>query len=448
MTGAQIGEKREVPGALGQDLVRRRQQSVGSALGSPTLFVSRTKGTRLWDVDGNEYLDFTGGICCANAGHCDDGVVEAVQEQVAAFNHVFAPWHMYESYIELAEKLICVTPGDFDKRVLLFNSGAEAVENAVKAARRYTGRYNVLTFERAFHGRTWLAMGLTSGVRNYKYGFGLSDVGIYRAPYPYEYRCPYKLDGATCAEACLQKLWDMDKTHASLDSFAALIIEPVQGEGGYIPAPPEFLRGLRRICDQYGIVFIDDSVQTGLGRTGKLWAIEHSGVVPDILLSGKSLAGGLVLSAVIGRKEILDATDPGGLGGTFGGNPASCVAALKLLERIDNQGLAERAASLGQVTVQRLRNMQARYTPVGDVRGLGSMIGVEFVQGPGTKEPAEAAARQVLTSCRSRGLLLGLCGPDHNVIRFMYPLTISEEELKAGLDIFEQVLVELPHNPH
>ncbi|MFW6150470.1 MAG: aspartate aminotransferase family protein, partial [Chloroflexota bacterium] len=406
MNGAMIGQERQVPGPAGRELLQRRERCVSRALGNPTLFVSRAKGSRVWDVDGNEYLDFTGGICCVNTGHCSEPVVKAVQEQVATYNHTFAPWHMYESYIQLAEKLIQVTPGDFDKRVLLFNSGAEAVENAVKAARRYTGRYNVLAFERGFHGRTWLAMSLTSGVRNYKYGFGLSDIGIYRAPYPYEYRCPYDLSDASCTGACLDRIREMDKTTVSLDSFAAAIIEPVQGEGGYIPAPPAFIQGLRHICDEYGIVFIDDSIQTGMGRTGRLWAIEHSDVVPDILVAAKSLAGGLVLSAVVGNKEVLDATNPGGLGGTFGGNPASCVAAVKVLEQIESEGLVHRAAHLGEVAMKRLLHVQGRYTPVGDVRGLGSMIGIELVQDQRTKEPAGAETRRVVTTCRERGLLL------------------------------------------
>ncbi|GAJ15798.1 unnamed protein product, partial [marine sediment metagenome] len=258
-----------------------------------------------------------------------DRVVEAVKEQVEKFNHVFAPWHMYEPYVELAEKLVEITPGDFEKRVLFFNSGAEAIENAVKAARRYTGRYNIMAFERGFHGRTLFTMGLTSQVRMYKYGFGLTDIGIIRAPYPYEYRCPYKLENSSCATEYLKRIEEIDRLYASFDSIAAVVIEPIQGEGGYVVAPPEFMKGLRKICDDNGIVFIDDEVQSGLGRTGKMWAIEHSEVVPDVIASAKTLSGGLVLSATIGKKEIMDATDPGGLGGTFGGNPASCVASLQ-----------------------------------------------------------------------------------------------------------------------
>jgi len=444
-TAAKVGQKRHVPGPRGEELVRRRESCVGRALGAPVIFVSRARGARIWDVDGNEYIDWTGGICCQNTGHCNHQVVEAVKEQLEKFNHIFAPWHMCEPYIELAERLIDITPGDDPKKVLLFNSGAEAVENAVKAARRYTGRYNILAFERAFHGRTQLAMGLTSKVRPYKYGFGITDIGIVRAPYPYSYRCPYHLNDSDCATECLSRIREMDRTSTPLDSIAAAIIEPIQGEGGYIPAPPEFMRGLREICDDHGIVFIDDSIQTGLGRTGKMWAIEHSGVIPDILLSAKSLGGGLVLSAVVGRQEILDATDPGGLGGTFGGNPASCVAALKVLEAIEEEGLLDRAARLGQIVMDRLEVMKSRYDIIGDIRGIGAMIGVELVRDRKTKEPATAETREISNRCTERGLLIRACGQFDNVFRLMFPLVIEEEDLDRGMDIWQEAIGKVSH---
>lgn len=441
--GAKIGEKRLVPGPKGAELVKRRERCVGRALGAPVFFASRAKGARMWDVDGNEYLDWIGGICCVNIGHCNDRVVKAVKEQVEKFNHVFAPWHMSDSYVELAEKLIEITPGNFDKRVLLFNSGAEAVENAVKAARRYTGRYNILTFERAFHGRTLLTMGLTSQVRMYKYGFGPTDIGIIRAPYPYEYRCPYKLENSNYAAAYLKRVEEVDKLYASFDSIAAVIIEPVQGEGGYIAAPPEFLKGLRKICDDNGIVFIDDEVQAGLGRTGKMWAIEHSGVVPDVMTSAKSLGSGLVLSATLGKKEILDAVDPGGLGGTFGGNPASCVAGLQTIKTIQEDKLLDKANKQAKFARDRLAAMKGKYNLLGDVRGLGTMLGVELVKDRKTKEPAPEAAKEISNKCRERGLLIVTCGPLHNVFRLMWPLVIEDEELEKGFDIWEDAIREV-----
>lgn len=441
--GAKIGEKRVVPGPKGEELVRRREKCVSSALGAPVLFVSRAKGARVWDVDENEYIDWTGGICCENAGHCNDRIVEAVKEQVGKFNHTFAPWYMYEPYVELAEKLVEITPGDFEKRVLFFNSGAEAVENAVKAARRYTGRYTIMTFERGFHGRTLLTMGLTSQVRYYKYGFGPTDIGVIRVPYPYEYRCPYNLENSNCAVECLRRIEEADAIHTSLDSIAALIVEPVQGEGGYIPAPPEFLKGLRRICDNYGIVFIDDDVQAGLGRTGKMWSIEHSGVVPDVMTLAKSLGGGLVLSATLGRKEIMDATDPGGLGGTFGGNPASCVAGLQLVKAIEEDKLVERANKLGKIAKAKVEAMKEKYDIIGDIRGLGSMIGIELVKSRKTKEPAVEATKEIRNKCEERGLLIETCDLFHNVFRLMYPLVIEEEDLEKGFDIFEGAMREV-----
>ena len=442
--GAKVGEKRTLRGEKAKELLSLRNEYVPKGVFQVgPFFISRGKGAWVEDVDGNEYIDFTGGICVLNIGHCNDKVVSAIKEQADKYLHTCFHVLMYESYVRLAKKLCKITPGDFPKQAILVNSGAEAVENAVKIARRYTGRYNVLAFERAFHGRTLLTMGLTSQVRMYKYAFGPTDIGIIRVPYPYEYRCPYKLENSNVAAAYLERVEEVDKLYASLDSIAAVIIEPVLGEGGYVPAPPEFLQGLRKICNDHGIVFIDDEVQAGIGRTGKMWAIEHSEVIPDMVTSAKSLGGGLVLSATIGRKDIMDSVDIGGTGTTFGGNPLCCVAALKTLEVIEEDKLLDRATKLGRIVKDRLEGMKGKYNIIGDVRGLGSMIGMELVKDRKSKEPGAAETRAILKKCHERGLLIMACGPSHNVIRFMFPLVIKEEDLEKGLDILENAISEV-----
>jgi len=441
--GAKVGERRVLPGEKAKELLSLRNEYVPKGVFQiGPLFISKGKGARVEDVDRNEYIDFAGGISTLNIGHCNDRVVSAIKEQ--ADKHLHACFHalMYESYIKLAKKLCKITPGDFPKQAILINSGAEAVENAVKIARRYTGRYNVMAFERAFHGRTLLTMGLTSQVRMYKYAFGPTDIGIIRVPYPYEYRCPYKLENSNVAAAYLERIDEVDKLYASLDSIAAIIIEPVLGEGGYVPAPPEFLQGLREICNNHGIIFIDDEVQAGIGRTGKMWAIEHSEVVPDMVTTAKSLGGGLVLSATIGRKDIMDSVDIGGIGSTFGGNPLSCVAALKTIETIEEDNLLDRATKLGKMATDRLEGMKEKYNIIGDVRSLGCMIGVELVKDRKTKVPAAAETRAILKKCHEHGLIIMSCGSLHNVLRLMFPLVIEEEDLEKGLDILEDAIRE------
>jgi 4-aminobutyrate aminotransferase/(S)-3-amino-2-methylpropionate transaminase len=439
--GKKAGEKRELPGVRSAELLELRNQYVPRGVFQiGPIFIEKGKGAIVEDVDGNEYIDFCGGISTLSVGHSNDEVITAIKEQ--ADKHLHTCFHvlMYESYVKLAQKLAEITPGNFSKQVLLANSGAEAVENAVKIARRYTGRRGIIAFEHAFHGRTFFAMGLTSQVKYYKYGFGPFDPSIQRFPYAYTYRAPFDIDENKYAEYCVQKIEDSFRTYVPSEEYAAVIVEPVLGEGGFVPPPVAFLKGLRRICDEHKILLIADEVQSGMGRTGKMWAVEHYDVVPDILLSAKGLGGGLVISAVIGRKEVMDSVDSGGIGGTFGGNPLSCVAALKTIEVIENNDLLTRATYLGNITLDRLNMMKQKYGLIGDVRGLGSMIGVELVKNRVTRKPASEEASKIRKSCHEHGLLIMTAGVLHNVFRFMFPLVINEDELELGLNIFEDAI--------
>ncbi len=350
---------------------------------------------------------------------------------------------MYEPYVKLAKKLAEITPGDFPKQTLLVNSGAEAVENAVKIARRYTGKYGIIAFENAFHGRTTLTMGLTSQVKYYKYGFGPFDPGIQRFPYAYTYRAPFKTSDADYAEYCVRRIEDGFKTYMPAEATAAIIVEPFLGEGGYVIPPPEFFKGLRRLCDSYGLLLIADEIQSGIGRTGKMWAIEHFDVVPDILVAAKGLGGGLVLSAVVGRKEVMDSVDIGGIGGTFGGNPLSCIAGLKTIEVIERDKLLDKATALGKIAKNRLEGMKKKYNIIGDVRCLGLALGIELVKDRETKGPAGQETNEVIKKCHEHGLVVMSCGTEHNVIRLMMPLVIKENEMEKGLDILEEAVKEV-----
>jgi len=442
--GKKPGEKREVPGAKSAELLKLRNQYVPRGVFQITpVFIEKGKGAIVEDVDGHEYIDFSAGISTLSIGHSNDEVTEAIKEQTGKHLHTCFHVLMYESYVKLAQKLAEITPGSFAKQVLLANSGAEAVENAVKIARRYTGKRGIIAFENAFHGRTAIAMGLTSQVKYYKYGFGPFDPSIQRFPYAYSYRAPFGVDPDIYADYCIQKIEDSFKTHTPAEETAAIIVEPVLGEGGFVAPPAVFIKGLRHICDKYKILLIADEVQSGMGRTGKMWAIEHYGVAPDILLSAKGLGGGLVISAVIGRKEVMDSVDIGGIGGTFGGNPLSCIAALKTIEVIESHDLLARANHLGRITTDRLNKMKLKYNLIGDVRGLGCMIGVELVKDRITKEPASEETGKIQKKCIERGLLIMSCGALHNVFRLMFPLVITENELQKGLDIFEDSLKEV-----
>lgn len=399
-----------------------RERWVARGVSAPAIEAVGAKGATVTGADGVEYLDFAGGIGCQNLGHNPDAVVEAIHAQVDAYLHQCFMVAGYEPYVDVCRKLGELSPcRGADQKSILLNSGAEAVENAVKIARAATGRPAIVTFDRGFHGRTLLTMSLTSKVKPYKQGFGPFAPEIYRTPAPY----PYAGISSDDAIAAFEHLF---LAHVDPQTVAAVIIEPVQGEGGFIPLPEDFPRRLREICDRHGILWIDDEVQAGVGRTGPVWAIEHYDAQPDLLVSGKSLGGGLPLSAVTGRAEIMDAVGPGGLGGTFGGNPVSCAAANVVLDEVVK--LKPRSEALG---VQLRAALEAIDNPViGEVRGLGPMLAIELT------DPARAA--QAVTQARAEGLLLLTCGLRGNIIRLLPPLTITDEELARGLQILERAL--------
>ena len=405
------------------------------------LFAERASGATVYDVDGRELIDFSGGIAAMNVGHSHPKVVAAIKDQAAKFTHTC--WHvlMYEPYVELADKLCSLTPGSFPKMAMFLNSGAEAVENAVKIARCYTGRPGVAAFEHAFHGRTFMAMSLTSKVKPYKQGFGPMAGDVVRLPYAYCYRCGFGLKPPDCGFFCADHL-ERQLNGGGMDpeQIAALIVEPVLGEGGFVIPPSEFLVRLAAVCRKNGIVFIADEIQTGIGRTGRMFAVEHFGLEPDVILSAKSLAAGLPLSAVVGRKEIMDSPEAGGLGGTSAGNPIGCRAALAVLEVIFEENVLARAEILGRRLMERFETLRDRYEIVGDVRGLGAMIGIELVRDRETKEPAATETRELAKFCFERGLILSTCGTFGNVVRASMPLTIGDEELERGLAILEEGL--------
>jgi 4-aminobutyrate aminotransferase len=403
-----------------------RERYVARGVSTPSLVVDRAEGARVWDVDGREFLDFAGGIACQNLGHGPPAVVAAIHEQVDRYLHQCFMVGTYEPYVELCRRLDELWPGDAETKSILVNSGAEAVENAVKVARAATGRPGVVVFDRAFHGRTGLTMAMTAKLV-YKQGFGPLATDVHRTAAPYPFRGVSTED----ALASLDLLFSQDVDPRSV---ACIVLEPVQGEGGFIPMPPEFVQALRRICDEHGIVYVDDEVQAGCGRTGTLWAIEQLGVEPDLLVSGKTLGGGLPLAAVTGRTDLMDAVHTGGLGGTFGGNPVACAAALAVLDELTAPGFAERAQRLGSFLRARLEEIATGQPLVGEVRGLGPMLALEL------REPNPAAAKTTTAAAFEKGLLLLSCGIDGNVIRLLPPLTATDEELERGLRLLEEAL--------
>jgi 4-aminobutyrate aminotransferase / (S)-3-amino-2-methylpropionate transaminase / 5-aminovalerate transaminase len=440
MANSDLGAKMlsEVPGPRARELLDRRARYVARGASNlvPT-FAARGKGALIEDVDGNRFIDFAGGIGVLNVGHAHPEVVEAIKGQVERFLHTCFHVMMYEPYIDLAQRLTEITPGDFPKKALLVNSGAEAVENSVKIARYATGRPAVFSFDFGFHGRTALTMALTGKVRPYKYGFGPLASEVYHAPSPYCYRCPAGREASNCQMECLGMLKQAFNSRVAPDKVAAVIIEPVQGEGGFIVIPPDYMRALRELCSQHGILLIIDEVQSAFGRTGKMFATEHSGVEPDLLVLAKSLGAGVPLSAVVGRTEIMDAPHVGGLGGTYGGNPVGCVAALKVIEIMQRDNLPSQGAAIGELVYSRLKAMQERYPLIGDVRGLGAMVAMELVRDRKTKEPADMEATAVAQGAFKRGLVLLKAGMFDNVLRVLVPLVAEESQLQEGLDILE-----------
>jgi len=407
-------------------VLEARERFVARGVSTPSLVVARAEGARVWDVDGREFLDFAGGIACQNLGHGPSAVVAAIHEQVDRYLHQCFMVGTYEPYVELCRRLDELWPGKVETKSILVNSGAEAIENAVKIARAATGRAGVVVFDRAFHGRTNLTMAMTAKLV-YKEGFGPLATDVHRAPAPYPFRGVSTEDALAGLELLFRQ--DVDPK-----SVACVVLEPVQGEGGFIPMPPEFVQALRRICDEHGIVYVDDEVQSGCGRTGPMWAIEQLGVEPDLLVSGKTLGGGLPLAAVTGRAELMDAVHVGGLGGTFGGNPVACAAALAVLDELTAPGFAERAEHVGELLHARLDEIATRQPLVGEVRGLGPMLALEL------REPTPDVAKATTAAAFEKGLLLLSCGLDGNVIRLLPPLTASDEELERGLGLLEEAL--------
>jgi 4-aminobutyrate aminotransferase / (S)-3-amino-2-methylpropionate transaminase / 5-aminovalerate transaminase len=426
----------EVPGPRSRALGARRASAVARGVSNLTpVFAATASGATVTDVDGNTFLDFTGGIGTLNVGHSHPAVVAAAAAQLRKFTHTCWAVAMYEPYLELAETLNRITPGAFAKKTVLFNSGAEATENAVKIARHATGRPAVVVFEHAFHGRTLLALSMTSKVKPYKTGFGPFASEIYRLPFPYEYRLGQQ-DAATYGA----ELAEFFSTHVDPDRVACVIMELVLGEGGFVPAPAAFVDELLKVCRAHGILFVADEVQTGFCRTGKMFASAHYDLEPDLVVLAKSLGGGLPLSAVVGRAEVMDSAQVGGLGGTYAGNPVACAAALAVIAILEEQRLDRRAAAIGEAVAARCAEWQRRFAIVGDARGLGAMRAIELVKDRATKEPDKERTGKILKRCYETGLLAISAGTYGNIIRALMPLIISDEQLAEGLDVLERAL--------
>ena len=412
--------------AATERVIQARERYVPRGVSTPQLVVSKAWGAKIWDADGREYLDFGGGIACQNLGHGPAGVVRAIHEQADRYLHQCFMVGIYEPYVEVARRLDDHWPGDAATKTLLVSSGAEAIENAVKIARAATKRAGVVVFDRAFHGRTNLTMAMTSKLV-YKQGFGPLATDIYRAPAPYPYR------GVTTEDA-LRGLELLFKQDVAPSDVACIVLEPVQGEGGFIPMPVEFIKALDELCDEHGILYVDDEIQSGCGRTGSMWAIERYEVEPDLITAGKTLGGGLPLAAVTGRADIMDAVHPGGLGGTFGGNPVACAAAIAVLDELAAPGYSERAEQIAGILRGRLDEIAAKHSIVGEVRGLGAMLALEFA------EQSADTAKAVTAAAFEKGLILLSCGLYGNVIRLLPPLSATDDELEQGLGILEEAL--------
>ena len=420
-----------------QDLQKRRDAAFARGLGNQlSVYVERARNAELWDVEGRRYVDFAGGIAVLNTGHLHPKVQAAVARQLDAFSHTCLMITPYESAVALAERLNRLAPGPTPKKSIFVTTGAEAVENCIKIARAHTGRAGVIAFGGGFHGRTFMAMALTGKVAPYKAGFGPFPAEVYHAPFP----IPYHGVSVEQSLAALEHIFKYDIEPARV---AAIIIEPVMGEGGFYAAPPEFLRALRKLCDQHGIVLVIDEIQTGFARTGRLFAIEHAGIEPDLMTMAKSLAGGFPLAAVVGKAAIIDAPGPGGLGGTYAGSPIACAAALAVLEVIEEEQLCQRAVAIGDAMTGRLRELARELPCVGDVRGLGAMVAIELVKNRDPHSPDPDLTKALTKRAAEKGLVLLSCGLYGNVIRFLVPLTASDAIVREGLDIVAESLREL-----
>ncbi|QQE79778.1 4-aminobutyrate--2-oxoglutarate transaminase [Alicyclobacillus sp. SO9] len=433
-----------IPGPKAAAMLEERKKHVPRGVSNtvPT-FAETAEGALVTDVDGNTFIDFAGAIGTLNVGHRPQALVDALKQQLDKYLHTGFNVMMYEPYIQLAEKLNQLTPGDHAKKTLFLNSGAEAVENAVKIARKYTGRKAIISFERGFHGRTLLTMSLTSKVKPYKYQFGPFAPETYKMRYPYYYRAPFGVTPKQVDEQVLAQFEEFFLSEVAPEDVAAVILEPVQGEGGFVVPSKAFVQGVKRICEKYDILLIADEIQTGFGRTGKLFAMEHFDVIPDLVTLSKSIAAGLPLSAVTGRADIMDASSPGEIGGTYGGSPLGCVAALEVIKMMEEDHLPDRAAVIGEKIRARFEKLKSRYAFIGDVRGLGAMCALEIVKDPETKEPDKALTSRIIQACYQNGVMVLSAGLYSNVIRTLSPLVITDEQLEEGLDAMEQAFAEV-----
>jgi 4-aminobutyrate aminotransferase / (S)-3-amino-2-methylpropionate transaminase / 5-aminovalerate transaminase len=436
--------KTEIPGPLSRSLMEVRRNEMSKAPFHTTpIFVKKAKGAVIEDVDGNRLIDFAAGIGVTNTGHAPDSVIKAIAEQAQMFLHTSFNVLAYSGYVDVCKKLNELTPGKFKKKTFLINSGAEAVENAIKVSRTFTKRQAVICFDHAFHGRTYMAMTLTSKAKPYRYECGPYSSEVYRAPFPYCYRWPTGSDPEQVSNECFQQFEELVNSRIGATQVAAVIIEPVLGEGGFVPAPKNFMKRLRDFCTTHGIVLIADEIQTGFGRTGSIYACEQLGVEPDLITSAKGLAGGMPLSALTGRAEIMDSPIDGGIGGTFGGNPLSCVAALEVIKLFEKGAILKNAAMVAGVLNRRLSQWKEKFTSIGDVRGLGPMMALEFVRDRKTKVPYPELAKKLTQYCYEHGVVLMSAGTYSNVTRFLCPLSIDEATLNEGLDVVEKGLQEL-----
>ncbi|MFV8167152.1 4-aminobutyrate--2-oxoglutarate transaminase [Mycobacterium sp. 134] len=441
LAGAAVTQERRlvtaIPGPISQEMQARKTAAVAGGVGTTLpIYVVAAGGGILVDADGNQLIDFGSGIAVTTVGNSAPAVVEAVTEQVAAFTHTCFMVTPYEGYVRVAEELNRLTPGDHEKRSVLFNSGAEAVENAVKIARAHTRRQAVVVFDHAYHGRTNLTMAMTAKNQPYKNGFGPFAGEVYRVPTSFPFR-----DGETDGAAAAARALDLVDKQVGADNVAAVVIEPIQGEGGFIVPAPGFLRALQDWCTANGAVFVADEVQSGFARTGAMFAVEHDDVVPDLIVTAKGIAGGLPLSAVTGRAEIMDAPHAGGLGGTYGGNPIACAAALAVIDTIEREGLLARAVEIEKTMIGRLKAIAAEDSRIGEVRGRGAMIALELVKA-GTTDPDADLAKQVSAAAHAQGLVVLTCGTYGNVLRFLPPLSMPDHLLEEGLDILAAIFAE------
>ena len=422
-----------------KELQEKRVAFVPKGVSNGNLHIAhKASGATITDIDGNDWIDFAGAIGTLNVGHSHPKVTAAVKDQVDKFLHPGFNIMMYEGYITLAEKLCGLTPGDFEKQAIFFNSGAEAVENAIKISRRYTGRQAVVSFVRGYHGRTNLTMGMTSKVKPYKYGFGPFAPEIYQAPFPYMYQKPEGMTNEAYIDMKLEEFKEFFIAVVAPEMVACIVMEPVQGEGGFIIPPKRFVQAVSEFCKENGIVFVADEIQTGFARTGKMFAIEHFEVIPDLVTVSKSLAAGLPLSGVVGRKEILNVAGPGELGGTYAGSPVACAAALAVIEIMEEEKLVEKSEIIGHNLEVACRELAEKHEYIGDIRRLGAMVAVEIVEDRISRKPNKTKTAEIVAYANENGLLLLSAGLKGNIIRFLTPLVISDEELEKGLSILER----------